>query len=65
MATERPKGIAADVDSNASPFELQPIDGLPLTKAERIELARMLAALERERATVTTPDVAPDGASSR
>ncbi len=50
MATKKREQAAVGVDPNESPFELQPIEGLPLTKDERAELYRMLAELERERA---------------
>ncbi len=42
------------VDPNASPFELQAIDGLPLTKAERAEAAEIIAEFDRERAATAS-----------
>jgi len=39
-------------DPNASPFELQPIEGLPLTDAERAHLAGILDDFARERVVI-------------
>lgn len=50
MAADRPElKKPAEVDLDASPFELQAIEGLPLTKTERAELARVIAELDRVR----------------
>ena len=46
----RARSRSADIDPNESPFELQPIEGLPLTDAEREELRHFLAELDAERA---------------
>jgi hypothetical protein len=49
MATEIRDEAIAEVDPDESPFELQAIEGLPLTDEERREAERFLAELERER----------------
>ncbi len=51
MATEQqhePEHLEVELDE--SPFELQPIEGLPLTKSERTELKRIIDRLDDERA---------------
>jgi hypothetical protein len=45
---DREEGIL-ELDLDESPFELQPIEGLPLTDEERREAERFLAELARER----------------
>ena len=44
---ERPP---TQIDPNESPFELPPIEGLPLTAPERENLRRMIEEFDRERA---------------
>ena len=41
---------SSGVDPGESPFELQAVEGLPLTKAEKAELERVLQQYDRERA---------------
>jgi hypothetical protein len=53
MATETHEETIPEVDPDESPFELQAIDGLPLTDEERREAKRFLAELERERTSTT------------
>lgn len=51
MATDAlPEQSSSEIDPDESPFELQPIDGLPLTTAEKAELERVLQQFDRERA---------------
>lgn len=48
IASGRPP---AGINPDESPFELQPIEGLPLTRKEREELRRTIREFDRERAT--------------
>ncbi|MBA2460980.1 MAG: hypothetical protein H0V45_04305 [Actinobacteria bacterium] len=55
MATDaKHEQPSADVDPDASPFDLQSIEGLPLTKAEKTELERVIQRYDRERAATGT-----------
>jgi hypothetical protein len=38
-----------ELDLNSSPFELQEIEALPLTKEQRAALRQVIAELDRER----------------
>ena len=51
MATEQrtTECTIAPGDPDASPFELQPIEGLPLTSEERRELSSALQQLDLDR----------------
>jgi hypothetical protein len=49
MATEAREETTPTPDPYESPFELQDIEGLPLTDVERAEAEHLLAALDRER----------------
>ena len=50
------------IELDESPFELQPVEGLPLTKAERTELKRMIDRLDDERAAASSHRGRPSGA---
>ncbi len=51
MATdEHAERPPTEVDPNESPFELPPIEGLPLTTTEREHLRTVIEELDRERA---------------
>lgn len=54
MATDAQPEQSSDVDPDASPFELQPIDGLPLTEPEKAALDQVLQRYDRERAAAGT-----------
>lgn len=45
-----PEQPTSELDPTSSPFELQPIEGLPLTTAEKAELDHVLQQYDRERA---------------
>ena len=42
-------GPPAELDLNSSPFELQEIERLPLTKEQRAALRQLIAKFDRER----------------
>ena len=55
MATDETRDVVPEgVDPNSSPFELQSVEGLPLTKDERAELKRILEQYDRERAATSS-----------
>lgn len=49
MATQTPHADWPDLDLDASPFEPQAIEALPLTKEQRADLRRFLEEARRER----------------
>jgi hypothetical protein len=54
MATDAQPEQSSDVDPAASPFELQSIEGLPLTEREKALLEQVLQRYDRERAATGT-----------
>lgn len=54
MATDAHPEQPSDADLDASPFELQSIDGLPLTEPEKAVLEQVLQRYDRERAAAGT-----------
>lgn len=56
MATDEQVGRPpTQVDPTESPFELPPIEGLPLTTSEREDLRRVIEEFDRERAAEPSP----------
>ena len=54
MAAEsRSEEPPAELDLNSSPFELQEVEGLPLTKEQRLALRQLIAKFDRERDAAT------------
>ena len=55
MATdETHRFVPAGVDPDASPFEAQPVEGLPLTDDERAEISEAIEQWDRERTAGTS-----------
>jgi hypothetical protein len=57
MAIDEKRDVPVpEPDPDESPFELQPIEGLPLTEEERGTIRQIIEQFDRERAAAASRD---------